>query len=158
LVLLRLLAFAMPLCAARIAAQEGWAMSDFPSEISEMLSREASVLVRRVAEPRTIGDSVKAAIVRASRRLGWRFSRTRDIWYAHARRIDAFEIDALRAAAAEAQMAAKRLLALRDALIAKDPAFHCDDIRALERALRGMGCDVVAGSIRGIEEAAERGE
>jgi hypothetical protein len=128
--------------------------SEFPSEKSEMLlPREASVLVRRVAEPRTVGDSVKSAISRAARRLGWQFSRTKDIWYANARRIDAAELDALRRANAEIEEAAGRLLALRDALIAKDPAFHCDDVRALERALRGMGCDVVAGSVRRAPQA-----
>jgi hypothetical protein len=121
-----------------------------------MLSHEASVLVRRVAEPRTVGDSVKSAISRAARRLGWRFSRTKDIWYASARRIDAAELDALRLANAEVEEAARRILALRDALIAKDAAFHCDDIRALERALRGMGRDVVAGSFRGIAQADHR--
>jgi len=31
---------------------------------------EAQILVRRCAEPRPVGDKVKAAIVRASRRLG----------------------------------------------------------------------------------------
>jgi len=96
--------------------------SNFSSEQSEMLLREeASLLVRQAAERRA-GDSVKAAIVRAARALGWAHSRTRDIWYGNAHRIDAVEIDALRAAAKEAQTLTRRLLALRNALAAKDQA------------------------------------
>src|SRR5579859_3248573 len=57
---------------------------------------EARNLVQRCAEPRPVGDSVKAAIIRASRRLGFSFSRTKDIWYSAARRIDAAEMDQLR--------------------------------------------------------------
>jgi len=57
---------------------------------------EAQTLVRRCAEPRPAGDKVKAAVVRASRRLGFSFSRTKDIWYRNARRIGASEMDQLR--------------------------------------------------------------
>ena len=57
---------------------------------------EAQTLVRRCAEPRPAGDKVKAAVVRASRRLGFSFSRTKDIWYGDARRIGATEMDQLR--------------------------------------------------------------
>ena len=60
---------------------------------------EAQTLVRRCAEPRPAGDLVKAAIRRASRWLDLPFSRTRDIWYGDARRIDAEEMDRLRQAA-----------------------------------------------------------
>lgn len=66
--------------------------SDFPDE-----SSEAATLVRLVAEPRTVDDSVKAAIRRAARRLGWSFSRTRGVWYRDARRVTATEMDQLRA-------------------------------------------------------------
>lgn len=112
---------------------------------------EASALVRDVAEPRPVGDSVKAAIVRAARRLGFTFTRTKDIWYGDARRIDSGEMDALRRAKAErrqseargeARAAVGRLLALREMLARRDPHFHREDIAALERALRAMGSDV----------------
>jgi hypothetical protein len=66
---------------------------------------EAQTLVRRCAEPRPPGDSVKAAVRRASRRLGIPFSRTRDIWYGDARRIDAEEMDRLRQVAEKAELA-----------------------------------------------------
>src|ERR1700688_4362232 len=65
---------------------------------------EAQALVRRCAEPRPAGDSVKAAIRRASQRLEIPFSRTRDIWYGDARRIDAEEMDRLRREAEKAEL------------------------------------------------------
>jgi len=46
---------------------------------------EAQALVRKVAEPVPAGDSVKAAIGRASRRLKWNFNRTKSLWYADER-------------------------------------------------------------------------
>lgn len=66
---------------------------------------EAQTLVRRCAEPRPAGDLVKAAIRRASQRLEIPYSRTRDIWYGDARRIDAEEMDRLRRAAEKAELA-----------------------------------------------------
>jgi hypothetical protein len=66
---------------------------------------EAQILVRRCAEPRPAGDQVKAAIRRASQRLEIPFSRTRDIWYGDARRIDAEEMDRLRRGAEKAELA-----------------------------------------------------
>jgi hypothetical protein len=66
---------------------------------------EAQILVRRCAEPRPAGDQVKAAVRRASQRLGIPFSRVRDIWYGDARRIDANEMDKLRQEAEKAELA-----------------------------------------------------
>ena len=66
---------------------------------------EAQILVRRCAEPRPAGDKVKGAIRRASRRLDIPFSRTRDLWYGDARRIDAEEMDRLRQVAENAELA-----------------------------------------------------
>ena len=65
----------------------------------------ARTLVRRCAEPRPANDSVKAAIRRAAQRLETPFSRTRDIWYGDARRIDAEEMDRLRHGAEKAELA-----------------------------------------------------
>jgi hypothetical protein len=48
---------------------------------------------------------VKAAIRRASQRLEIPFSRTRDLWYGDARRIDAEEMDRLRRGAEKAELA-----------------------------------------------------
>jgi hypothetical protein len=66
---------------------------------------EACTLVRRCAEPRPAGDLVKIAIFRASQRLKMPVSRVKEIWYRDARRIDAYEMDRLRRAANEAELA-----------------------------------------------------
>jgi hypothetical protein len=77
-------------------------MNDNPSSDVRKLNTigEASLLVRAVAEPCPAGDSVKAAISRARRRLGWSYSRTRAVWYADIRiKLAAYELDELRARA-----------------------------------------------------------
>ena len=61
---------------------------------------EASSLVRRVAEPCPAGDSVKAAIGRAARKLRWNYTRVRAFWYADDRvTVTGDELNQLRAAA-----------------------------------------------------------
>jgi hypothetical protein len=120
-------------------------MSEDRSELSEMSSvSEARLLVHRVAEPREVGDSVKAAIVRAARRLGFSHSRTRDLWYGGARRIDSEEMDKLRdiAAKRDADQARANVLAMRNGLAATDAEFHRPTIDALDIALRNLGCEV----------------
>lgn len=126
-------------------------MSEDQSEFSTMSSvSEASSLVRQVAEPRDVSDSVKAAIVRAARRLGFEPSRTKDLWYGHARRIDAAEMDRLRDVAAkrEAKLLRTQILAARNALATTDAEFHRPQIDALECALRNMGCSVESLGLR----------
>lgn len=50
---------------------------------------EAMALVRAVAEPGgTRGEAVKVKIARAATLLGWSYSRTEDIWYGLARKVD----------------------------------------------------------------------
>jgi hypothetical protein len=112
-------------------------LSHKPCERMDVLC-EASVLVRRVAEPRRIGDSVKSAINRAANRLGFRFGRTRDIWYRRARRIDASEMDALRREAAKQADLYDRIAR---AMEQTDENFYSADIAALvqvARQLRGL--------------------
>lgn len=115
---------------------------------------EASDLIRQLAEPCPAGDSVKAAINRALRRvsphLPWpmKASRAEDIWRREARAIRAEEMDALRAAKAarekaefahEAAAVETRLARIEAALFAADPEFHSDAIAALRRASRPFG-------------------
>lgn len=65
---------------------------------------QASRMMRDLAEPRPVGDTVKAAITRAARAVSsalqepMRYGRAEDIWRQEARRIDAGEMDAIRAA------------------------------------------------------------
>lgn len=106
---------------------------------------EASALVRRVAEPRQVGDSVKAAINRVARRLGWPPNRTKDVWYRRARRIDAFEMDLLRR---EAEKQAGRYEAIARAMEQTDPDFYGADIVALVGAARSLRHETSAGHDR----------
>jgi hypothetical protein len=80
-------------------------LSKLPNSSYASSIDEAQTLVRRCAEPRPAGDQVKAAVRRASQRLGIPFSRVRDIWYGDARRIDADEMDKLRQEAEKAELA-----------------------------------------------------
>lgn len=54
---------------------------------------EMTDLLKAVASPAVPGESVKAVIGRAARRLGWDYGRTRRLYYGEARRIDALEMD-----------------------------------------------------------------
>jgi len=114
---------------------------------------EASILLRQVAEPRPVGDTVKAAITRASRRVS-RFlmqpmtsGRAEDIWRRQARLIRAEEMDAIRKAAGTDRevQEAKNVLAEIDARIARlealliqDADFHSDQVAQARKALGNM--------------------
>ncbi|MBZ9939169.1 hypothetical protein LB518_22925 [Mesorhizobium sp. BR1-1-16] len=91
-------------------------MSVFPTEHSVFVTSrmeidrmspcvEAASLLRSIAEPRPVGDTVKSAINRAARRVSaflqepMRPGRAEDIWRGEARIIRAEEIDAIRRAA-----------------------------------------------------------
>jgi hypothetical protein len=54
--------------------------------------------LRELSEPRPGGDLVKRAIERAARITGLTYTRTWDIWYGKARRIDADEAERISAA------------------------------------------------------------
>lgn len=112
-------------------------MAENVCEKSKSLS-EASVLIRRIAEPREVGDSVKSAIHRAAKRLNFSFCRTHSIWYKSARRINADEMDTLRR---EANKQAERYERIAQAMLVTDQDFYREDIAGLvyaARALRGV--------------------
>ncbi len=58
---------------------------------------EMQTIAHRAAEPWAPGDSIKAAIDRASRRTGIGFRRMRTLWYRQTEAISAVEADTLRA-------------------------------------------------------------
>lgn len=111
---------------------------------------EASELIRRIAGPREAGESIKAAIVKTARRLGFSYSRTRDIWYGNARRIDANEMDALREREArlDRDRAIAAVVVIRERLVSTDEDFHGPTVAALDGALRAMGAEVRAMAVR----------
>lgn len=133
-----------------VVAQVFSARADFMSEKSDDSSEtsDAMRIVQLAAEPRPVGDSVKAAIGRSAKRLKWSFTRTRDVWYGDARRIVVREMDALReierrrdeaADAAERRQRLEQLAVLRTRLHMRDPDFHREDIAALDWMLSGRG-------------------
>jgi hypothetical protein len=85
---------------------------------------------------------VKAAIRRASRRLGLPYNRTKDIWYGHARRIDAEEMDRLRRRAEEAELAyaIAGIQVLRNRMLTSHSPASREVVAALGAALRAVGC------------------
>lgn len=59
--------------------------------------REAARLIKLAAGTIIPGETIKARMRRTVQVLGWSYNRVRDIWQQHARRIDAHEMDQLRA-------------------------------------------------------------
>lgn len=104
-------------------------------EEKSAMSCEAADLVRIAAAPGDRG-SIKAQISAAANKLKWKFSRTREIWYGRARRIDAHEMDALRSLA---QQQAERYARVAEAMRAVDPKMYERDIIALVGAARRLG-------------------
>jgi hypothetical protein len=104
---------------------------------------EAQSLVRRCAEPRPAGDQVKAAVRRASQRLEIPFSRTRDIWYGDARRINAEEMDRLRQIAENTEFAhaIAGIELLRNSMLASRSPASRQVVAGLNAALRALGRD-----------------
>lgn len=104
---------------------------------------EAQTLVQRCAEPRPAGDQVKAAIRRASRRLGLSFSRTKDLWYGDARRIDSVEMDRLRQGAENAEIAhaVSCIEVLRNRMLGSRSPASREIATALTAALHALGAD-----------------
>lgn len=71
-------------------------MTEIKSETTEMSSAVfAQMALRDRVAPRNVG-SVKTRITVAARKLGWKLSRTKDVWYADPRiSIDADEMRAI---------------------------------------------------------------
>ena len=108
-------------------------------------SLEAQSLVRRIAEPCPAGDSVKAAIGRAARRLRLNYARARAFWYADDRiKVTGDELNQLRAVAKQHTAGADthdlmaRLEYIEERLRQIDPDFHGPQLDTLRRAVRAL--------------------
>ena len=66
-----------------------------PEEFRKRDRVEAAVHMRTIAGNRP-GDTIKDRITRACERLNWGYARCEEIWRQRARRIEAWELDALR--------------------------------------------------------------
>jgi hypothetical protein len=69
-------------------------MSENPLDLSE--SEEAAYWLRRLVEPAPAGSHIETLIRNAARKLGWTYTRGKDVWYGQARTIRAREMDTLR--------------------------------------------------------------
>jgi hypothetical protein len=92
---------------------------------SEQIQDEISALLRRLADPVTAGESVKACIRRASQRAGLPYGQAKRAWYREWRNIPAYVADEIRERAAihdrRLQHAAfQAILALQDS----DPDYY----------------------------------
>lgn len=94
---------------------------------------EFAIALKELSGPSMRGDPVKAAIDRAAKAAGLHYWRAFDIWYGKARRIDAHEADAIRAALQskredeavnEYQQLRTRMLQLESMLVRSQP--HLD--------------------------------
>jgi hypothetical protein len=132
--------------------------NDKSSSESEMsVLCEAQTLVRRIAEPCPAGDSVKAAIGRASRRVGLGFTRVRAFWYADERiSVSAAEMDILRRAVGARQKQTAE--AHRDELVIRVEALE-QQLRALASRIPqdadfyGAQADLLRSAVRGMGRA-----
>lgn len=115
--------------------------SKWSDKASENAKIEAQRLVQRCAEPRPVGDSAKVAINRAAQRLGFSYSRTRDLWYGNARRIDSQEMDALRVCAERTEIitAVANLQVLRNRLSQMASPAADKAVGGIDAALRTLG-------------------
>jgi hypothetical protein len=86
------------------------------ADMADAIAIEMQTITRRAAEPWLPGDSVKAAIGRASRALGIGYRRARSFWYGEAVAVRAIEADRMRAA--EQALLAKRRQRLEHELAA----------------------------------------
>jgi hypothetical protein len=103
---------------------------------SEDIQNEISALLRRLADPVTAGESVKACIRRASQRAGLPYGQAKRAWYKEWRNIPAHVADEIRERAAlhdrRLQHAAfQTLVQLQES----DPAFYRECLEGLGEIL-----------------------
>jgi len=117
---------------------------------------EMQAITRRAAEPLLPGDSVKAAILRASRTLGIGYRRAWSFWYGESVSVRAIEADRMRAAellllAQRSRRLAQELASIRARLDAAKNHQENHQGAAARAALarrEGLGGGKVAGETR----------
>ncbi len=82
---------------AMIADQRSGAGSE--ADARETARRESMALIRAVGGLDREGETIKSRIARTAELLGWDVTRSENIWRGEARRIEAYEMDQLRALA-----------------------------------------------------------
>jgi ribosomal protein L29 len=107
-----------------------------------------SKMLRELSEPIPAGEYVKTSIDRAARLAGLEYWRAFDLWYAKARKIEAYEIEQIAAAiqmknekeaANELRELKSRLLRLESRLASGDANFHSPSIDHARELVRQLG-------------------
>lgn len=106
-----------------------------------MSTAVAQELIRKVASPREPGESVKASIGKAARRLSWTWNRAKDVWYGDGRiKISADELAQLRTKAQTKEAVGNDIVArierLEALMLSTDAEFYSEQISHL-RSLAG---------------------
>lgn len=124
-------------------ANLGSATRTFPISLGGRVLSDPAEGLFFLSEPRPGGEKVKAAIDRAAKAAKLAYWRAFDIWYRKARRVEAYEIDAIIEAAEakearelrdEFQSIRTRIAILESRLVSQDPDFHRETIGALRQS------------------------
>jgi hypothetical protein len=127
-------------------------MSEKVSEFSEMSDGAAAAALMRELAP---AGSAKERIGAAARALRWRWVRAKAVWYGEARRIDAAEMDALRAAVRRRELQEDRreftelrarIARLEAAIAVAHPTLDREALDEVQRAACGPGRMAGAGA------------
>lgn len=100
---------------------------------AEDVQDEISRLLKKLADPVTAGESVKACIRRASMRAGLTYGQTRKYWYREIRNIPAFVADDIR------EKAAAHDRRLRNAAFEALVAMQESDPEYFRECIEGLG-------------------
>ena len=118
---------------------------------------DAALMLKELSLPWAAGERMKSILGRASSLARLKYSRTYEIWYGRARRIEPEEIEQIaealrlkneKAARNEFHELKIRLARLEASLSARDPDFHSPDIdhlRSLDRQRSGKNRTVAGG-------------
>jgi hypothetical protein len=108
---------------------------------------EAAVMLRELSLPWEPGERIKSILDRTSRLAKLSYSRTYEIWYGRARRIETYEVEQIaealrikneRAVKNELQELRSRLARL-EATVSKDSDFYRPDVDYARDMLRQLG-------------------
>lgn len=129
-------------------ATVGSATRTFPISLGGRTISDAAEGLFFLSEPRPGGEKIKTAIDRAAKAAKLAYWRAFDIWYRKARRVEAYEIDAI-IEAAEAKEARElrdefaairtRIAILESRLVSQDPDFHRETLVALRAGAGPLG-------------------
>lgn len=122
------------------------------AELIAKIELEARALLRELAAPAVPGELVSSAIRRAARRAGLPVGRVSRIWYANARQILAFEMDAIRSAVASATERQQEHSRIRDAALGDRVALIETELANLRRRLEGKVTSGESGSSGSLGE------